>query len=112
MHIILSVSARQSSEAAYEQGDAGGACSSAYWLTAEWLPKYAPELNDIEGVRGALKAHHLAHQTFVYAHTRSIAIHDSVTALNSKQNHDPLVIFRPELIRVFLSSIYRCIREA
>jgi transposase len=36
----------------------------AHWLTIEWLPKYAPELNDIEVVWGDLKAHHLAHQTF------------------------------------------------
>jgi transposase len=25
----------------------------AHWLTVEWLPKYAPELNDIEVVWGA-----------------------------------------------------------
>ena len=36
----------------------------AHWLTVEWLPKYAPELNDIELVWHDLKAHHLAHQTF------------------------------------------------
>ena len=36
----------------------------AHWLTVEWLPKYAPELNDIEGVWRDLKRHHLAHQTF------------------------------------------------
>ena len=35
-----------------------------HWLTVEWLPKYAPELNDIEVVWHDLKAHHLAHQTF------------------------------------------------
>jgi transposase len=40
--------------------------SRAHWLTVEWLPKYAPELNDIEGVWRDLKAHHLAHQTFAY----------------------------------------------
>jgi transposase len=34
----------------------------AHWLTVEWLPKYAPELNDIEVVWHDLKAHHLAHQ--------------------------------------------------
>jgi hypothetical protein len=32
----------------------------AHWLTVEWLPKYAPELNDIEIVWGDLKAPHLA----------------------------------------------------
>ncbi|WP_164923782.1 transposase [Sinorhizobium fredii] len=35
-----------------------------HWLTVEWLPKYAPELNDIEVVWHDLKTHHLAHQTF------------------------------------------------
>ena len=34
----------------------------AHWLTVEWLPKYAPELNEIEPVWRDLKAHHLAHQ--------------------------------------------------
>ena len=41
--------------------------SRAHWLTVEWLPKYAPELNDIEAVWRDLKAHHLAHQTFADA---------------------------------------------
>ena len=39
-----------------------------HWLTVEWLPKYAPELNDIEVVWHDLKARHLAHQTFADAH--------------------------------------------
>jgi transposase len=30
----------------------------AHWLTIEWLPKYAPELNDIEEVWRDLKRHH------------------------------------------------------
>ena len=30
-----------------------------HWLTVEWLPKYAPELNDIEVVWHDLKARHL-----------------------------------------------------
>ena len=34
------------------------------WLTIEWLPKYAPELNDIERSWRDLKRHFLAHQTF------------------------------------------------
>ena len=28
----------------------------AHWLTVEWLPKYAPELNDIEIVWRAMSA--------------------------------------------------------
>jgi len=33
----------------------------AHWLTVEWLPKYAPELTDIEMVWHNLKAFNLAH---------------------------------------------------
>jgi len=57
----------------------------AHWLTVEWLPKYAPELNDIELVWRDLKAHHLAHQTFVNADALDQAIHDAVGALNSER---------------------------
>ena len=39
----------------------------AAWLTVEWLPKYAPELNDIERTWRDLKRHHLAHRTFTDA---------------------------------------------
>jgi transposase len=58
----------------------------AHWLTVEWLPKYAPELNDIEVVWHDLKAHHLAHQTFTDADALDHAIHAAVTALNSERN--------------------------
>lgn len=34
------------------------------WLTVEWLPRYAPELNAIEGTWRDLKRHYLAHRTF------------------------------------------------
>src|SRR4051812_27309832 len=33
------------------------------WLTLEWLPKYAPELNDIERCWRDLKQHQLANRT-------------------------------------------------
>jgi hypothetical protein len=62
----------------------------AHWLTVEWLPKYAPELNDIEVVWHDLKAHHLAHQTFTDADALDHAIHAAVTALNSERNRDLL----------------------
>lgn len=62
----------------------------AHWLTVEWLPKYAPELNDIEIVWGDLKARHLAHQTFSDPDRLETAIHHAVTALNSERNRDPL----------------------
>ena len=63
----------------------------AHWLTVEWLPKYAPELNDIEIVWRDLKAHHLAHQTFTDADALDRAIHAAVTALNAERTVDPLV---------------------
>jgi transposase len=63
----------------------------AHWLTVEWLPKYAPELNDIEIVWRDLKAHHLAHQTFTDAEALDRAIHTAVTALNAERTVDPLV---------------------
>ena len=62
----------------------------AHWLTVEWLPKYAPELNDIEPVSRILKAHHLAHQTFTDAAALDQAIHDAVTDLNRERIPDPL----------------------
>ena len=57
----------------------------AHWLTVEWLPKYAPELNDIEPVWRDLKAHHLAHQTFADTDALNQAIHNAVEALNSER---------------------------
>lgn len=62
-----------------------------HWLTVEWLPKYAPQLNDIEVVWHDLKAHHLAHQTFTDADALDRTIHAAVTTLNSERNVDPLV---------------------
>ena len=62
----------------------------AHWLTVEWLPKYAPELNDIEIVWGDLKARHLAHRTFIDLDSLDSAIHHAVTDLNSTRNRDPL----------------------
>src|ERR1041385_4293376 len=37
------------------------------WLTLEWLPKYAPELIDIERCWRDLKQHQLANRTFTDA---------------------------------------------
>lgn len=62
----------------------------AHWLTVEWLPKYAPELNDIERVWLDLKANHLAHQTFTDLVDLDRAIHNAVTNLNTERNRDPL----------------------
>jgi transposase InsO family protein len=62
----------------------------AHWLTVEWLPKYAPELNDIEAVWRDLKRHHLAHQTFTGPEDLDHAIHDAVAALNAERCRHPL----------------------
>jgi transposase len=58
-------------------------------LTVEWLPKYAPELNDIEEVWRDLKRHHLAHQTFRDADHLDRAIHEAVLRLNRERSIDP-----------------------
>jgi transposase len=62
----------------------------AHWLTVEWLPKYAPELNDIERVWHDLKANHLAHQTFADPDALEAAIHQAVAARNQQRCPLPL----------------------
>jgi transposase len=54
----------------------------ASWLSIEWLPKYAPELNDIERCWRDLKRHHLANRTFADADQLDQAIHQAITAMN------------------------------
>lgn len=56
------------------------------WLTVEWLPKYAPELNDIERSWRDLKRHYLAHRTFRDAERLDSAIHGAVGALNRERS--------------------------
>src|SRR5689334_23611361 len=55
------------------------------WLRVEWLPKYAPELNDIERSWRDLKRHYLAHRTFRDADDLDAAIHHAVLALNAER---------------------------
>lgn len=55
------------------------------WLTVEWLPRYTPELNDIELAWRDLKRHHLAHRTFTDAQQLEAAIHRSVRDLNRER---------------------------
>ena len=62
----------------------------AHWLTVEWLPKYAPELNDIERVWHDLKANHLAHQTFADPGALDAAIQQAVHARNQQRLPLPL----------------------
>ena len=66
----------------------------AHWLTVEWLPKYAPELNEIEPIWRDLKAHHLAHQTFTDIAALDQAIHHAVTDLNRERIPNPLAMPR------------------
>ena len=66
----------------------------ADWLTIEWLPKYAPELNDIEELWRDLKRHHLAHQTFTNSEDLDHAIHEAVMKLNAERNRHPLANHR------------------
>jgi transposase len=61
----------------------------AHWLTVEWLPKYAPELNDIEVLWRDLKRHHLAHQTFAGPEDLDQAIQDAVRKLNTERSRHP-----------------------
>src|ERR1700693_928780 len=55
------------------------------WLTIEWLPKYAPELNDIERSWRDLKRHFLAHQTFADIDDLARAIHKAIADMNHER---------------------------
>jgi transposase len=55
------------------------------WLTVEWLPRYAPELNAIEHCWHDLKTHFLAHQTFASVDQLDAAIHRAVHDLNRER---------------------------
>jgi transposase len=55
------------------------------WLTVEWLPKYAPELNDIERSWRDLKRHFLAHQTFRDVGQLDHAVALAVDQLNAER---------------------------
>ena len=55
------------------------------WLTIGWLPKYAPELNDIERSWRDLKCHFLAHQTFSDLDHLDRAIHKAIADMNRER---------------------------
>jgi DDE superfamily endonuclease len=59
-----------------------------------WLPKYAPELNDIEVVWRDLRAHHLAHQTFADTDALDRTIHHAIDELNAERLLLPLANLR------------------
>jgi transposase len=60
----------------------GAALAERSWLTVEWLPKYAPELNDIERSWRDLKRHFLAHKTFRSIDQLDAAVDHAVHQLN------------------------------
>src|SRR5690348_17370797 len=65
------------------------------WLTLEWLPKYAPELNDIERCWRDLKQHYLANLTFADPDALAHAIPDAVARLNhERQPHSSPILTR------------------
>ncbi len=55
------------------------------WLTVEWLPNYAPELNDIEHRWRDLKQNHLANRTFPELDDLDRTIHQAVHDLNRER---------------------------
>ncbi len=55
------------------------------WITVEWLPRYAPELNLIERSWRDLKRHHLAHRTFKDADDLGTGIRNAVKQLNTER---------------------------
>lgn len=64
------------------------------WLTVEWLPKYAPELNDIERSWRDLKRHHLANRTFRSVEDLDAQIHQAVRNMNHERIGKPCVKLR------------------
>ena len=72
------------------------ALAARTWLTLEWLPKYAPELNDIERCWRDLKQHQLANRTFADADALARAIPDAVARLNQERRpHSSPIRRRP-----------------
>ena len=61
------------------------ALAARTWLTLKWLPKYTPELNDIERCWRDLKQHYLANRTFADPDALARAIPDAVARLNHER---------------------------
>ncbi len=55
------------------------------------MPKYAPELNDIENRWGDLKTNFLAHQTFASPDELDYQIHQAVNAMNQERSDQMLI---------------------
>jgi hypothetical protein len=80
----------------------------AHWLIVEWLPKYTPELNDIERGWHDLKAHHLAHQTFADPAALDRAIQHAVGALNAERTALPLAGLRISAMKIASRQAISC----
>jgi transposase len=63
------------------------------WLTPEWLPKYAPELNAIEHRWRDLKRHYLANRTFADVDDLDRVIHQAIDRLNQERQPHPSAPF-------------------
>ena len=61
------------------------ALATRSWLTVEWLPKYAPQLNDIERSWRDLKRHFPAHRTFPSVEHLEFAIKHAIIELNRER---------------------------
>src|SRR5215203_3841448 len=59
------------------------------WLTLEWLPEYAPELNDIERCWRDLKQHYLANRTVADADALERTIPNAVAHFNYERQTYP-----------------------
>jgi len=64
------------------------------WIQVEWLPKYAPELNDIERDWRHLKRHYLANQVVADVDDLDRRIHDAIAAINRARTSASLAEFR------------------
>lgn len=64
------------------------------WLRVEWLPKYAPELNDIERDWCHLKRHYLANQVVRDVDDLDRRIHAAVVDVNERRRSKMLSEFR------------------
>jgi transposase len=65
------------------------------WLALEWLPQYAPELNDIERCWRDLKQHYLANSTAADADALERTIHNAIIRLNhERQPHSSHIPIR------------------
>lgn len=61
------------------------ALAARQWLQIEWMPKYAPELNDIERSWRDLKRHFLAHRTFTSTEQLHLVVNAAVARLNHER---------------------------